>query len=58
MYPIIDKEKCAECGTCLNECAENVFNVDEGGVFVAMPEKCTGCGDCDEYCLQGAITFD
>ena len=62
MPPIIDKEKCIECGTCAQICPLDVirFVKDENGkkhVKVKYPYECWHCRACVKDCPKGAITM-
>ena len=60
MPPIIDKEKCIECGTCAQICPLDVirFVKDENGkkhVKVKYPYECWHCRACAIDCPKQAI---
>ncbi len=62
MPPIIDKEKCINCGTCAQICPLDVirFVVNAEGkknVTVKYPYECWHCRACVKDCPQGAITM-
>lgn len=62
MPPIIDKEKCIECGTCAQICPLDVirFVKDENGkkkVKVKYPYECWHCRACVKDCPKGAISM-
>lgn len=62
MPPVIDKEKCVECGTCAQICPLDVirFQKDENGkkkVVVKYPYECWHCRACVKDCPKGAITM-
>lgn len=59
MIPEVDKEKCLQCGECVIECPQGVFDIDEqsGDVHVENPDNCVGCEQCTENCPGGAITI-
>jgi len=58
-YPVLDDERCINCGHCLQFCLFGVYEYDElGKVIVTHPEKCKpGCPACSRICPQGAIIF-
>lgn len=49
----IDKDKCTECGKCIEVCRFNAISKD----FVVDPISCEGCGVCYRICPVGAIKF-
>lgn len=59
MPPVIEDEKCAFCGTCVDSCPSDVFfGSAEGEVpSVAYPYECWHCSVCVECCPQEAITL-
>ena len=60
MPPIIDKEKCIGCGTCVQICPCEVFDVDHqpGTVPVALyPQECWHCNACVLDCPAGAVSL-
>ena len=54
--PVVDKDKCTGCGTCVNVCPQGVFELKEGKAEVVKPESCIGCKACESACPAGAIT--
>ncbi|MFQ6050802.1 MAG: ferredoxin family protein [Candidatus Hydrothermarchaeota archaeon] len=58
MPPVVDHDKCDGCGTCVDECPTEVFELEEGKSIVARPEDCTECEICVDECPQGAITLE
>jgi len=51
--PILDKDKCDQCGLCIEHCrfqAINDFNIDL--------ISCEGCGVCAQVCPQDAIKME
>lgn len=58
-YPVIDYEKCEECGTCTNKCKHGVFNQEKAPTpVVIFPEGCIqGCHGCGNLCPSGAIQY-
>jgi len=51
--PIIQKEKCTQCGLCRELCRWDAISED----FVADPIACEGCGVCVYFCPEKAIDF-
>ena len=57
MPPLIDETKCAQCGTCVEVCAEDVYFASKPGEVpdVTYPEFCFHCNCCVEECPEKAI---
>jgi adenylylsulfate reductase subunit B len=57
MPPVIDKTKCANCGTCYENCPLDVFHWSKDGreTEVKYPEECWHCNACKLDCPNGAI---
>jgi len=57
-YPVIDKERCTECGKCHDFCLFGVYSVVQGVVKVAQPQNCkNNCPACARVCSSRAIIF-
>lgn len=62
-YPVIDRARCVECGTCSDYCLFSVYARDAEKpkgerVTVASPLNCkTGCPACARLCPEGALIF-
>ncbi|HEX2945507.1 MAG TPA: 4Fe-4S dicluster domain-containing protein [Clostridia bacterium] len=58
-YPVIDYEKCIECGTCTDKCKHGVYDWKKAPTpVVIFPEGCVqGCHGCGILCPQGAISY-
>jgi ferredoxin len=57
-YPIIDDERCTNCGQCANFCLFGVYENTEGKVKVINPKGCkNNCPACARICPQTAIIF-
>lgn len=58
-YPIIDRDQCIACGTCIEFCKHGVY--EEGGngqPVVVAPENCVEfCRGCAKICPTGAISY-
>ena len=50
----IDEEKCDGCGTCVDTCPVEVFEIREKSVAV-NPDECLVCLACEVQCPSGAI---
>jgi len=59
MPPIIAKEKCNACGTCVDICPTDVFRVagKRTPPLVKYPEECWHCNACVLDCRQSAVTL-
>jgi len=55
VMPEIDRERCTECGDCVEACPEHALTLQKGIGIVLDEEACAYCGDCEEICPQGAI---
>jgi len=58
-YPVIDYEKCTECGVCTYKCSNGVYDLKKVPTpVVVMPENCIhGCRGCGRLCPHGAISY-
>lgn len=57
-FPVIDKERCIECGVCLDFCPFGVYEWHDDRVTVVNPSKCkNNCPSCARNCPQEAIIF-
>ena len=56
MPPVINTDKCEQCGTCSDVCPQDVFKLNETEPpEVAYPEECWHCGACVLDCPAGGI---
>jgi adenylylsulfate reductase subunit B len=57
MPPIINKEKCTFCDTCVANCPMDVFHGSKEGEIpqVSYPEECWHCNACVLDCPAGAV---
>lgn len=58
-YPMINYEKCTECGTCTAKCKHGVYDKAKAPrPVVVYPEGCVeGCTGCGSICPNGAIEY-
>ncbi|MCR4431207.1 MAG: ferredoxin family protein [Tepidanaerobacteraceae bacterium] len=59
-YPIIDKDKCTKCLSCVNFCKHDVYSStdEEGFPLVKNPDNCVEfCRGCQKICPAEAITY-
>lgn len=57
MPPVLDKDKCNGCGTCVEICPDDVFFDSKKGEVpvVSYPEECWHCNACVLECSEGAV---
>lgn len=53
--PVMDKEKCTECGICLVFCPVNSVSRDDEKKYHISMDYCKGCGICANECPIKAI---
>lgn len=57
-YPMINYEKCIECGACFNKCSHGVYQKKDKLVKVINPDNCIeGCRGCQNLCPSEAIEY-
>ena len=57
-YPMIDYDKCIECGACVAMCPNGVYEKDTMRPDVIHPENCCNGGKgCQSKCPTDAITY-
>ena len=57
-FPVIDRDRCTDCGQCLDFCLFGVFTREDGKVIVQNPYNCKDlCPACARVCPTGAIVF-
>lgn len=54
----VDEEKCIGCGSCVDICPSEVYELQNEKAAVVNVEECVGCESCVESCEQGAITIE
>lgn len=56
---VINKEKCVNCGFCVDVCkSAKVYKLVNGKVEAAFKDKCWECGQCIAVCPKSAIEYD
>lgn len=57
-YPVIDKDRCTECGRCRDFCLFGVYTSENRQIKVAQPQNCkNNCPACARMCPSKAIIF-
>ena len=59
----IHEERCAGCGSCVEECPKGLLFLDMQRVnarqvhpaAIAKPQNCIGCGRCADVCAHGVL---
>lgn len=51
----VDHEKCDGCGTCVDVCPVDVFELKEEKSYVVNNDECLVCRACEVQCPNGAI---
>jgi len=51
----IDGEKCDGCGTCVDTCPVEVFEIREEKSVAVKPDECLVCMACEVQCPNGSI---
>ncbi len=54
---ILDREKCVDCGLCVNYCRFDAIVEEKDGVRI-METLCEGCLLCSRICPHGAISIE
>lgn len=55
MTYVIDKETCAGCGVCVEQCSQSAIE-EVDGKYRILKDKCTDCGTCVDICPVQAIS--
>ena len=51
----VDQEKCNGCGTCVDTCPVEVFEIVDEKSTVVNLDECLVCMACEVQCPEGAI---
>ena len=51
----VDNDKCDGCGTCVDICPVEVFEIVEEKSTVKNPDECLACMACEVQCPNVAI---
>lgn len=54
---LYDKEKCAECHTCIHTCPQHAVSYINSKITI-NPQKCTGCLNCVRSCPTDALSYE
>ena len=54
---IIDTEKCTGCGSCIEDCPNEVLALRDDKAEVVNPDECMDCEVCMDNCSFDAITI-
>jgi len=50
----IDRDKCTDCGECLDSCPGEVYEEVDGKVVPVNQDECHGCHTCEAVCPEEA----
>ncbi len=56
--PVVDKDACTGCGTCVSVCPQSVLEIVNERAEVVNPDDCIGCRACESSCPSGSITVE
>jgi pyruvate ferredoxin oxidoreductase delta subunit len=55
--PVMDKDRCVECGLCMSFCPVFSIGRGEGGRHLISYSHCKGCALCARECPKKAIAM-
>jgi NAD-dependent dihydropyrimidine dehydrogenase PreA subunit len=54
----VDQTKCVGCGSCMDACPVEVYEVKQGKAVPVQESECLGCQSCVEVCNEGALSVE
>ena len=57
-YLHVNKEKCTECGACVEVCPASLIRIEKDGPRAVGPRACIACGHCVAVCPVEALDND
>jgi len=54
----VDEDKCTGCGTCVETCPSEVYEIIDGKSKPVNADECIECLACVEQCPEEAITVE
>jgi ferredoxin len=51
----INLDKCTGCGTCVDVCPVNVYELKDGKSSIINVDECLACRACESQCPENAI---
>jgi adenylylsulfate reductase subunit B len=58
MPPVINRDRCIACGTCMDICPLDCIYLKDEIAEVLYPDECWHCGACRQDCPEAAITYE
>ena len=52
---LVDNDKCTGCGTCIDTCPVEVYELNSGKSKPVKVEECLVCRACEVQCPENAI---
>jgi len=52
----IDRQKCSDCGACLESCPGEVYAMVDGRITPLHHDECHGCHTCESVCSEEACS--
>jgi NAD-dependent dihydropyrimidine dehydrogenase PreA subunit len=57
MYPRVKGELCERCGTCIEICPLEVYQMGRKAAEIAFPNECIECGACVQQCPAECVVL-